>query len=175
MDPITALSVAAAAVQFLDFARSIVCKSTEIYRSRSGLIQSLDEKETATDRLDSLANALKCPTRRAGLPQSDMSGAEWLPKTASEDMQRRYRQMHQHYARMENQLEAICDECVWLAEKMTVKLRQLRLPPRGRFRQWKSFRHALKTVWDKSSIDTVAMRLGELRKELDTHVLVLLK
>lgn len=149
MDPITALSVAAAALQFLDFARSIVCKSTEIYRSKSGLTRSNEENEPAADKL---ANALKRPKGQVGLPQSDTSGTEWLPKYASEDMQRRYRQMQQDYVH------------IGLAKIMTEKLLQLKLPPRGQFRQWKSFRQALKTVWEKSSIDAVAMRLGELRR-----------
>lgn len=62
--------------------------STKIYRSKSGLIQSNqsnDEKESAADRLDNLANALKRPTSDDCLLQLDPSGAEWLPKTASED------------------------------------------------------------------------------------------
>ena len=59
MEPLSALSVAAAVVQFVDFGSSLVSKSREIYKSSQGASIGQAESEIATKRLVDLNERLK--------------------------------------------------------------------------------------------------------------------
>jgi uncharacterized protein (DUF2132 family) len=59
LDPMTALSVAASAVQFLDFARVVVCKSKNLYLSTDGALQENKQTETVAMRLKELAKSIE--------------------------------------------------------------------------------------------------------------------
>lgn len=59
MDPISALTVAAAVVQFVDFSMSIVCKTKDIYNSIDGVTMENKETETVTIRLKEMAKELQ--------------------------------------------------------------------------------------------------------------------
>jgi hypothetical protein len=72
-------------------------------------------------------------------------------------------------------LQDICDECAAVSADLIKHLRDLKVPKGQEHRKWKSFRHALKSVWSKNGVDEMAKRLSYLRQELDTHVLVLLR
>ncbi|KAK3348860.1 hypothetical protein B0T25DRAFT_609099 [Lasiosphaeria hispida] len=61
LDPLSALSVAAVVVQFVDFGRKIVCKSRELYHSINGLTDENLASKTVTLRLQELARDLKAP------------------------------------------------------------------------------------------------------------------
>ncbi len=74
MDPISALSVAAAALQFVDFSRQIVCKSRELYQSSTGTIRENREAETVTMRLKELAQHLRQPANATSSPGSRLQG-----------------------------------------------------------------------------------------------------
>jgi hypothetical protein len=42
-------------------------------------------------------------------------------------------------------------------------------------RKWKSFRQALKSVWNERELDSIVDRLSMFRQELEMHILVSLK
>lgn len=60
-----------------------------------------------------------------------------------------------------------------LATKLLEKLNMVKA--QGRFRRWKSFRQALKSVCSQKDIDDMATRLGTLRDELQMRTMVSLK
>ncbi|KAH6673405.1 hypothetical protein B0J14DRAFT_666740 [Halenospora varia] len=147
LDPVSALSVAAAAVQFIDFSRKIVCKSKNLYLSADGALDENRLSETVTMRLSQLVQRIE--TTPNSLP-SNFSDAE-------------------------SRLETIRKECTLISTQLIQRLHQLKVPDCSRYRRWKSFRQALKTVWSKSDIDAIARQLSDLRAELDTEMLVILR
>jgi hypothetical protein len=166
LDPFTALSVAASVVQFVDFARTIVSKGKELYNSPGGALRENEETETVTMRLHVLSQKLKETFQ-------DATRTPQRPANVSAQLDRQDRQ------RLEVQeypgLPDICNECAAVSAELIKHLRDLKVPKGQEHRQWKSFRHALKSVWSKNGVDEMARRLSHLRQELDTHVLVLLR
>ncbi|KAH9213046.1 hypothetical protein DL95DRAFT_238642, partial [Leptodontidium sp. 2 PMI_412] len=148
IDPFSALSVAACVVQFVDFASKIVSKGRQIYKTTDGVLRENAEAETVTIRLQELSKKVK-DSIRAG-------NATELISVDSEEVQ------NQHI-----RLQEICKECT--------ELGNLKVPKGSESRKWKSFRHALKSVWSKQALDSMAKRLETLRGELHTHILALVR
>ncbi|KAK4215415.1 hypothetical protein QBC37DRAFT_386337 [Rhypophila decipiens] len=142
MDPVSALSVAAAVGQFTDFTRQIVCKGKELYRSTEGLTREFLGTQTITLRLKELATNIKAS--QAALPTS--GGRE--------------------------NLDRLCIDCMTISDQLLARLQRLKVPEDANHRRWKSFRQALKSVWSKDEIDAMAKRLSTLREELTTEILV---
>ncbi|KAK0610378.1 hypothetical protein B0T17DRAFT_658185 [Bombardia bombarda] len=59
MEPLAALSVAAAIVPFVDWSREVVCKSKELYDSADGVLKENLERETVAGRLKRLTEDLR--------------------------------------------------------------------------------------------------------------------
>lgn len=149
LDPMSALSIAAAAVQFVDFARVIVCKSKDLYRSTDGVLQENKQTETVTMRLKELAKSVEI---QATPRPSNSNTSSTNPR-----------------------LQIICTACSSLSTELLEHLHQLKVPENAGHRKWNSFRQALKSVWSKRAIDNMAEKLSNLRAELDTEVLILLR
>jgi hypothetical protein len=147
VDPMSALSVAATAVQFVDFSRILVCKSKDLYRSMDGVLPENRGTETIAMRLKEMAEALQTQSVQA---------SQFVGYTTS-------------------RLQTLCNECDVISTRLLDRLRLLRVPDNARCRTWKSFRQALKSVCSKHEIDDLAKMLSSLRDELDTEVLILLK
>ncbi|KAM7186500.1 hypothetical protein V8F20_011376 [Naviculisporaceae sp. PSN 640] len=143
MDAVAALSVAAAAIQFVDWSRKIVCKSRELYRSTNGVLEENLGSQTATIRLKELSTAVS----------NELSQNSWRLGTGS--------RLHQ-----------ICAECATICDELLARLHRLEVPNGITHRGWKSFRQALKSVWSKGEIDEMAKRLGSLRSEIGTEMLL---
>jgi hypothetical protein len=71
LDPLSALSVAASLIQFLDFAVKIVSKGHRIFHSPCGILPENDELETAADRLRALVQVLR---RSVALSEQTLGG-----------------------------------------------------------------------------------------------------
>ncbi|TGO32435.1 hypothetical protein BHYA_0318g00100 [Botrytis hyacinthi] len=147
MDPVSAISLAAAIAQFIDYSCKIVCKSKEIYNSASGLTTDHNRTETATLRLKELTQLIHLPPKRTNSASSIVH----------------------------SRLQIITQECMIVSDTLINRLNQLKAPTQSQHPKWKSFRMALKSVWSKHEIDEFALRLRDLRKELDTELLLLLR
>lgn len=147
MDPLSAVSVAAAVIQFVEFGRKVVSKGSEIYNSVQGASIDHVQSEAAARNLVQLNEALK-----ASLHSSRC------------------------YDEQENEaIRDICNGCISTAKELIARFNKLRVGNGQTGRRWKSLRQALKSVWSKGEIDAVAARLEAYRRELDTHVLVSLR
>jgi hypothetical protein len=147
LDPMSALSVAASVVQFVDFTSKIICKGKDIYHSVDGVLPENSQNKTVTVRLLEITNELEKPLVDIG--------------SLSDENQSQY-----------HQLQHICKECSSISKELLRHLKDLEVPRGSKHRRWKSFRQALKSVWDKEGIDAMAKRLERLRNELHTQVLV---
>ena len=148
LDPLTALSVAASVIQFVEFSSQIVSKARHIYQSPHGILQENYENETISIRLQSLAEGLKVPLK----PKEDTA-----------------------VTKQDQALQDICMECISLSDELLLRLDELKVPSIAQQRRWKSCRQALKSVWSKKKLDAAAARLSQLRSELDSHVLYYLR
>ena len=145
MDPLTALSVAACVVQFVDYGTKLLSKGRELYKSADGALSENIELEEASSRLNLLSSDLQKSLRGGGQgPVNERDRA----------------------------LEAICNGCIEVSEDLTARLKKLMLPSDQKHRVWKSFTLTLKTVWSKENIEETAVKLAKLRSELDTHVIL---
>ncbi|KAE9379537.1 hypothetical protein N431DRAFT_327470 [Stipitochalara longipes BDJ] len=150
MDGLSALSVAASVAQFIEFACSLVSESKEIYQSADGLPFRQVEAFTAAKRLAELSERINASR------QVDQPGV----KDVSTD---------------DKALQAICDGCISVSKELTLKLKNLKAEDIQRFRGFKSFRQALKSMWSKKAFDDMERRLRGFQAELDAHLLVSLR
>jgi hypothetical protein len=130
MGGLSALSVAASVAQFIEFGCS-VSKSKEIYRSIKGLPTQQVESITAAKRLADLSERIKAARQ--------IKGSGTLDRQTDEQA-----------------LEAICEGCISVPKELISKLEKLKVKDVGKFRKYKSFRQALKTVWLKEAVDGIA-------------------
>lgn len=152
MEPLSALSVAAAVVQFVDYGTGIVAKGRKLYKSAEGALTENIELGIASVRLQRLSGTLQDSLRRG------QQGLQRGPLNESDQA-----------------LEDICRACVEVSKELVDRLEKLKVPDGHPHRKWKSFRQALKTVWSKEKIEEVADRLAKFRIELDTYVILSLK
>jgi hypothetical protein len=153
MDGLSALSVAASVAQFIEFGYGLVSKSKEIYTSADGALIQHIETESATNRLIELNERIKASLH--------LENYAHVPRSVS--------------AQDESPLKDICDGCISVSAELLSRLEKLKLQDGQKFRKYKSFRQALKSVWSKGAVDDVANRLNAFRKEMDAHILVSLR
>lgn len=145
MDPITAFSLAGTIVQFVDFSSKLVSKGYRIYQSANGAFSENLELESITTDLSLLNIRLKTDSKFDCLTKDDQS------------------------------LEKLSQHCTSIADELLGRLDKLKIPTDAKYRKWKSFRQALKTVWNKKDLDEMSSRLEALRAQLEFHILVSLK
>ncbi|TGO61148.1 hypothetical protein BOTNAR_0133g00120 [Botryotinia narcissicola] len=147
MDPITALGVAAAVIQFIDYGTGLISKGREIYKS--GELEANVELGEATYRLQNLIEPLR---------GSLNSGIQNAPPPSPADADRA--------------LKDICAKCIDLSEELSGLLGSLKLNLSVKHRRPASFQQAFRAVWNEKKIQGLKSRLGDLRSNLETHVLV---
>jgi hypothetical protein len=143
LDPMSALSLAANIVQFVDFTSKIVSKGRRIYLSKCGALPKNLELEVVTNDLSRLAESL----RNDGISTGTMSEEE-------------------------TSLQTMCDECSKIAEELLRRLEKLEVKSDAKQRGWKSLRQALKSVWNKEELDELSERLMHFRDQLQFRTLV---
>jgi hypothetical protein len=147
LDPLTVLSVASSVIQFVDYGTRLVSKAKEIHKSSHGVLRENFETESVTIRLQRLSEAFSSAIDVPGDDEPEVLRAQRV------------------------RLGEICQECAELSKILVSKLVKLKVPKGTDHRRWKSFRQALKSVWSKAAIDSMASRLRELRQELDLQIL----
>jgi hypothetical protein len=151
MDPLSALSVAAAVVQFVDYGTDLVSKGRELYKSADGALSGNFELEAASSRLQLLGGALQ---------DSLLHGQQGRQGPLTE---------------RDQGLDTICNGCTDVSKDLISRLKRLKLPTDCKHRKWESFKLTLKIVWSKEKMEETAAKLAKLRSELDTHVIFSLR
>ena len=147
IDPLTALSIASAVVQFVDFGTKLVSKGIEIYKSADGVLADHAEQLEIFSRLAELSRGLST------------SGA--LSTTGKK------------LSPAEEALQEVTLECIRLADDFSGAIDKVKIT--GGNRKWKSFRQALKSVWRKEEIEERLVKLDRLRQQVLIHLLVVVK
>ncbi|KAF5672276.1 P-loop containing protein [Fusarium heterosporum] len=171
MDPLTALSISTAVVQFLDFGSKILSKSFEIYNSGTGAqLETQHIAAIATNMLE-LVNQLE--QKEAEIKQQ--TSAPWTPEEA-----RRRRHMSSQTKQEEavrdqrrKELLSIVTGCKNSAIDLLNTVERLKI--QGTITKWKVFRQALYTVWKEEQVEAMVVRLGRYREQLNTVLLTSIK
>jgi hypothetical protein len=132
LDPLSALSVVASVVQFVDFASKLVSKGVQVYNSVDGALIENVEVEHATERLIELSDRLRTslhPGLQVAVSDSDQV------------------------------LETICKRCAVVSSELIAHLEKLKVPTGEQHGKWRSYRKALKSVWSKEDLDAIAHKL----------------
>jgi hypothetical protein len=143
LDPLTALSLAGTIVQFVDFSSKIVSKTRELSKSAHGATEEAFNVEIVTRDLLRLSQSLRNWLRLSGVESDDKDDQD---------------------------LEALCDGCIYLPEKLLARLRILKVQHGAGKVQ--VLQQAIKTVWSRRELDQLAEQLDEYRRQLDLHVFV---
>jgi hypothetical protein len=146
LDPLSALSVAAAVVQFVQFATDLVSKSRILGKSPAGTLIEYAELSAASHRLIKLDDELK--------------------KIHNASSSR-------HLTEDEAALLEVAHSCSKIASEFKKALDSLKVAPGGN--RYKSFRQALKTIWHAEGIARTTRRLDIEQQQLVVHLLVVLR
>ncbi|KAH6884884.1 hypothetical protein B0T10DRAFT_577280 [Thelonectria olida] len=149
MDPLSALSVAAASVQFIQFSTSLISGSIEIYQSSDGAKQSNRTVESLIDRLSNLTTTL-VEAEQKSQAQSDTA-------------------IEVEYSR---QLRVIVNKCRAISKELFDVLAALK--GSGRHRITQSFLSSVKAIRRENKIKNLEQELRWAHNELGGCLLALM-
>jgi hypothetical protein len=148
LDPMSALSVAASAVQFVDFSIKMVSKGKKIYKSTSGALEENLQPSRSAEMLvrhkEGVWNSLRVGAIRPPLAISD-SQADLLE---------------------------LCENCLEMGGKLADRLRSLEVKEGEKHRRWKSIRQALKSEWGKKEVNEMRDSLTGYKSDLMLYILI---
>jgi hypothetical protein len=146
MDPLSALSVAGTAVQFIDFISKLISAGRQLYKDGSLSVNA--QAELATKDLKNYSDRM-----RQFLQLNLTSG--YLTKDET------------------TVLEDICDEADRMASSLIKRLGELKAPgkKKGKARAVKSAMLSISAMWDREEIDEFRSKLDVYRGVLDSTVL----
>jgi hypothetical protein len=174
LDPLTALGVAGTIVQFVDFTVKLMSKSHELYKSTDGALVGNKDLEAIAANLNRLTERLRTDMNRHLLPP--VKAIKLRDDVSSKQAERELAFTLRDYTpenRAEIELGEINAKCGEVAGDLISILRMFKVE--GNNNKWKSFRVALKTVWDEDQIQKAVSKLTECRKALDTELLISLR
>ena len=152
MDPTSALSVAAAVVQLVDFGRSLLSGTLEIYNSASGLTNKSSDIAAIASDLSALSKEVE---DRLSATQSTAATA-----SLSEDI----------FVRLCGDCRAIADELQDAVSTVQAKINSSSKYARLTY----SFLSVLREKWSTNDIESIHGRLKEVQQRITTAVLVFL-
>ena len=147
IDPLSAVGIAAAVLQFVDFSTKLIGKTREITGSSTGALAEHVELAVASQRLKKLNDGLSSSISKFAV-QRKLSEAEAA-------------------------LRDVSVECQIIALQFSKALDSLMGDPGQNV--FKSFRQAFKAAWRKNGIDRMRQRLNEQRQQLVVHLLIVIR
>ncbi|KIW78743.1 hypothetical protein Z517_08582 [Fonsecaea pedrosoi CBS 271.37] len=146
MDPITAVSIAGNAIQFVDFTAKLISKGAELYKYNT-LSEHVELRKAAVQ------------LRSFQLPHKldDLRSLQTTSLTEDQSL-------------LLSQLEEAYSYCTDCAEQIIEAVGKLTVS--GDHRKWKSFRHALSSVMGVSKLDDASRRLSNARQQLMLFLLL---
>ena len=161
MDPVTAIGLAAAVVQFVDFGSEIVSEAKQIHQAGSS--SAISDLERVTRDLVNANKKLKDSLSRTPAP------AQVVDSNVQVGCIRILTPWSGRLIQTQA-LEALASQCIVIGDKLLRRLGPLRTDgPVGKF---KSLRQAVRVVLGKSGTDALSKRLDTFKAELQFRVLV---
>ncbi|KAM0718815.1 hypothetical protein Q7P37_005887 [Cladosporium fusiforme] len=148
LDPLSAISLASAIIQFVDFGSKILVTGYETYHNVSGATQEHVDLEELTQSLYKFQDNLATPTR------SNSSATQDSDQTLLEELARR---------------------CSHLAGDLLILLEDLKVKEQGFLRTWDSFRQACRSVWKKKRIQGLEKLLESIGWQINSRLLYMIR
>jgi hypothetical protein len=145
LDALSAVSLAATIIQFVDFSSKIVSKGYHLYESADGVLSENARLGYVIADLKSLNTRLQKHEKLGCLTKEEQA------------------------------LEDLSSQCSIIAKELLERLDKLNVEANTKNRKWKSFRQALKSVWNKKALDEMAATLSEYRNQIELHILLSLR
>ncbi|KAI9708018.1 MAG: Ankyrin-2 [Bogoriella megaspora] len=142
MDPLTAIGLVCNVAQLVEISWKIVSKTHEI--TKNGALPEQRDIRIVSIDLQSVNKKV--------LSFLDLTGKD------------------QHLTDDDEALYRLCKSSNQTAEELIKRLQLVNTD--GKYVTWKSFRHAIKSVWTKKDVDDTAARLQDYRSQLNTRILV---
>ena len=153
MDPLTAISLMSAIVQFVDFSSKLIAEGHQIYQSIEGASRANLHTESITNHINSLNTHLLQPVRRYS--QTGVSSES------------------------ENALRDLATECRAVATVLLILLNELKVDKhsQGAQRKWETFRKAvlIQNPKNKDKIKSLEEALGNFQKQINLHLVTMIK
>lgn len=150
MDPITAIGVAAAVVQFTDFGTRLLTDAMEVYNSVSGQASEDVELATISNDLQLLCRSIQDKSSRLTDPRKGPSSSEQT-------------------------LLRLCSTCLQLTHELDAVIKQLRARGQGKLKvAVESFAIALRKFWSREEIANFRLRISDVRQQMMMAMLTFL-
>ena len=145
LDPLSAIGLASAIVQFIDFSGSLISETREIYGAGKGSLKQHEELAAITQDLKNLCQNLTPPqTRQAPSPSEDELALEEISKTCKD----------------------VAGEILLVLEKLKAK---------GKYEKFESFKTALKSALKREKIEEIKARIDRAQAQLQLRLIALIK
>jgi len=148
MDPVTALGVAAGAVQLLSFAGKLLKTGREIHQAGHGTTVQNEELQSITTTLRRLSRSL---------------ADEYKKKSSSE----------QETEQLEVELQEIYENCQKVSNELIEALQKLGSGEKSG--SFASARQAFRNVWSENDVVALERRVERYRRQIDTILLVTIR
>ncbi|KAK3657791.1 hypothetical protein LTR56_002170 [Elasticomyces elasticus] len=147
LDPLSALSLAAALVQFIDFTGTVVSNAHQMHKAATGSSKANFDIEKLVSTLQGLI---------VDLAPSSTSTLAGLPPNAQK-------------------LYAIAAECRKLSEEIIVFLQELRISSQGRSRAFVAIRQSIRATFKADKTEAMMKTLDRLQIELNAALLLVVR
>ena len=147
MEALAAVSLAAAAVQFIHFTSKVASKGCEIYQSVDGSLQEHVDIEHYANEFE-----------RSGWALAELHSGKYRSRGLSPS---------------EKALIKVAEDCQAVCKDIQQVL--WRLQNSSKVRRYTSFYKALKAVWGEEKVNVLLRRLQLLKDELFVHLLVVME
>ena len=152
LDPLTAISLASAIVQFVDFGSKVVRGACEIYNSTDGALQENADLEDKTLRISQLNDKILQPSNIASSSEAIFSEERKLDELASIS-------------------KVVARELLSLLHDFRGVRRS------GSHHKWQSFHKAVsaQTPWNKEKVQRLESKLKGLQEEISCYLVVMMR
>lgn len=147
MDPISALNVAAATLQFLDFTGKVAAGTYQVYKRGSAHTTRHGDIKTLTTSLTELNDEL----------QVSLATQEMVQKPT----------------RLDKDLAELGKKCNEVGQRLINALERLQIQDKQTI--WSSFGIALRSIWNDGDIDSLFKDLADYRAQMAMHILVAMR
>lgn len=146
LDPLTAIGLASAIVQFVDFGSKLISETKELSHSVDGSSTQNEERQAVTEDLRELCKNLSSSQSRAPSAKPSTDELALLELSGS--------------------CKVVADELVAVLEKLRVK---------SAHEKWGSFKMALKGAMKKEKIESIRVRLDRIQSQLQLRLTSILR
>jgi hypothetical protein len=163
MDPVSALGVAAAALQFVEFSCKLISKGKELYHGAESTLVQYAEISAAAANMSKWSKDLLARSRPEAVSMSEGSSDKSAEPASAKK---------QHSPGIVSLTSAL-EQCIEISKQLTARLNMLRAATGSK--KWNNFRQALKTVWAKEEIDIMVQRLNRARDQVTLSTIIVVR